>query len=601
MPSVILGLNFAFGEPSACVLLDGAVVSAVEERRVRAPGRAPSTFPRTAIGRCLDEASVSDRDLTDVAVSIRPGLHEADRLRHAARLGATRGAYLEHAVAAPHRRLIEFWEWFDATFAHAPTPPAVRFVERHLAHLGGYYASGYGSAALLSVDGRSEWATTWLGRADGLALECLGQSSFPHSLGLFYAACTEFCGFEPYRDETRTMELAPLGDPERFGEPARELIDVGPGGGLRLDLRSFAPEASSAGLLAPRFERLFGAPRRPGEPASQRHRDVAAAFQGVLEDCLLGLCAHLHETTGERRLVLGGSLALNSAANGRILRESAFEELHLAPNPGDAGTCVGAARHAYHAVHGHGARSAPDAPYLGTAYGDDDIEAVLTEARLPCVRAADACAEAAERLAAGQIVGWFQGAAEFGPRALGNRSVLADPRNVETARRVNVEIRRREAHAPIAPAVPAERAGEWFDVGPGSPHTLRACPVREDRAELLPAALDADRLAPVQTVERRANPRFHELLERFGDATGVPVLLNADFGEAHGPGVESPADALGRFFTSGVDVLFLGDFVVEKRSRAGQSRAGARAVRPGRRPRATDAERGGPRRTGALE
>ena len=597
MSSTILGLNFVFHDSAACVLRDGRLVAAIEEERLNRV-KHTQAFPRLAIGRCLAEASVSVMDVTDVAVSVLPGLHERDKLEHAARLGASREAYLDHEFGRLQRRLIAFWEWFHASFDHAPRAPRVHFVEHHLAHLGGYWASGYEAAALLSVDGRGEWSTAWLGSAEGREVECLGQSHFPHSLGMVYSAATQFCGFVPNCDEGKTMGLAPTGDPERFHARARELVGVDADGRLRVDTGAFAFQEFSPTLFAPRFEHTFGPRRREGEPIAQRHRDVAAAFQRVLEECVLALCDRLHGLTGQRRLVLSGGVALNAVANGRILRESAFEDLHVVPGAGDGGTCVGAAHHVYHAVLGHGTRWAQHDPYLGTAYGDDDVEAALAAAKLPRVRTADACAEAARRLAAGEIVGWFQGAMEFGPCSLGNRSILADPRRADVKERVNAEVKRREPFRPFAPSVPVEEAAAWFELGVESPYMLKACPVREDRRALVPGVTHVDGSARVQTVDARANPRFHELLSRFGAETGVPVLLNTSFNAMGEPIVESPLDALRCFFSTGIDTLFLGDFVVEKRPASfGASDAAGRDARR----RAAARERGAPEPSGALD
>ena len=566
MSSLILGIS-VLRDSAACVLRDGVLVSALQEERLSRRERTEA-FPRLATARCLEEAGVSDRDVTDVAVSVLPGAHDRDKLRHAARLGPAREAYLEHGISRPQRRLIAFWEWFHATFDHAPRPPTVHFVDHPLAHLGRYYGCGYDAAALLLVDGTEDWSTTWMGRAEGLGIERLGESHFPHSLGLFHAACTRFCGFEPDRDEDETAGLAAMGDPGRFYRSVRDLIEVGPGGRLRIDTGPFTFDGPSSAPCTADFERTFGTPRRPEEPVSRRHRDVAAAFQRVLEECVLALCAQLSEATGERRLVLGGDVALNAAANGRILRESAFEDLHVPPAPGDSGTCIGAAYHVYHRVLGHATRRARTDPYLGTAYDADDVEAALVQVGVSHSRSANACAEAAARLAQGQVVGWFQGAMEFGPHALGNRSVLADPRRPEIARRVNASIRRREPFWRFAASVPREAASAWFDIGVGSTPTLEACPVRGGRTALLPAVVHADGSARVQAVDRRIDPRFHELLARFGAETGVPVLLNTSLRAPGEPIVESPLDALRCFSSTGIDALFLGDLVVEKAGRA---------------------------------
>ena len=561
--TTVLGINHAFHDSAACLVRDGRLLVAIEEERLTRD-KHTQAFPAKAIARCLLESGIAPEAIDHVAVSIDPGAHQADKLAYAASLGEARGRFLDYEFARLQERHVQLWDWHRSLFGTGPDAPPVHFVDHHRAHaIGSWLVSGYERAAILSIDGWGEWSTTWLGEGDGGTVREIGSSVYPNSLGLFYSAVTEWLGFEPNYDEGKTMGLAPFGDAERFYDVVRGLVSVDADGTVTIDRDAFDLEGVSRGLVGERLVRLLGAPRAAGEPIREHHQDVAAAFQRVLEECVLSLAGILRERSDATHLVIAGGVALNSVANGRVLREAGFEDIYVMPAAGDAGTCIGAACTLSHDL-GLGEPTVHDDPYLGTAYSDGAIRAALEATKTPYRRVEDRAAACAELLARGQIVGWFQGRMEFGPRSLGNRSILADPRSPDMKAKINAEVKHREPFRPFAPMVTRERCGEFFDLAVESPFMLKVCDVREDARDRLPAVTHVDGTARVQTVRAETNPLLHALLERFGEVSDVPVILNTSFNVMGEPIVESPSDALRCFWGGGLDALVIGPYVVEK-------------------------------------
>lgn len=442
----------------------------------------------------------------------------------------------------------------------------------HLSHAASaYFYSGFGDAAILTVDGVGEWATTTFGRGRGGAIELLAEVDFPHSLGLFYSAITSFLGFAVNDGEGKVMGLAPYGEP-RFVDRLLGLVERcgGPGGcDFRLAMECFDFVRGERMFTPALGELLGGPPRTPGSELLPFHRDVARSLQEALEVVLLDLVRALAERVDSPNLCLAGGVALNCMANGRLLRDGPFSRLFVQPAAGDAGGCLGAAALAHR--RGLGASAAP-APrrlpdvYLGPRWTAGEVAALLTAAGLPALdfrgREGALLDATVDRLARGRVVGWFQGAMEFGPRSLGARSLLADPRDPAVRDRLNRSIKGREAFRPFAPSVLAERAGEHFDLGHPSPFMLETCRVASPLA--LPAITHVDGSSRPQTVDRAANPRFAALLERFAAATGCPLLLNTSFNVAGEPIVGSPVDALLTMARSGLDTLVVEDFVLDR-------------------------------------
>lgn len=560
----ILGINYAFHDSSACVLKDGELLVAIEEERL-IRRKHTAEFPQHSIERCLSMAGMDAQAIDVIAFSIQPKLHLADKLLYAARSPGQALPFVKHEFVWAYKRQKAIQQWYRKVWGTAAKPPRIVWVNHHLAHVAGtFLVSPYDEAALLSIDGSGEWATSFLGYGRNEQISEYTQSFFPHSLGSVYEAATYFCGFKPMYDEGKTMGLAPMGDPERFYQQASRIVGVTEGGQIQVDLSYFDYQYWGKSYLSPKFIATFGQPRRAGEGFQAHHMDTAAAFQRVLEDCALKMCRVLRSKTDACHLVIAGGVALNSVMNGRILRETDFNDLYVMPAAGDNGTAIGAAYYAHHIVLGNKRCYVHRNPYLGTEYSNARIEEIIKECKLTADYHSDIESVAARLLAEGNILGWFQGAMEIGPRALGNRSILADPTKPHMKDKINAEVKHREAYRPFAPSVPVEHLREYFDIAVEAPFMLKVCQVRADKKAILPAITHVDGSARVQSVRQEINPRYHRLMMAFGELTGVPVVLNTSFNIMGEPIVESPYDAIRCFFSTGLDYLVLGNYLIGK-------------------------------------
>ena len=528
----ILGLNVYHGDAAAALVVDGELVAAAEEERFNRVKHSAG-FPTQAAAWCLAEAGLSAAD--QVAVGC-----------------------LESSIPRDLR-------------AQLGGDSELHFVEHHLAHLASaFFPSGFEDAAVLSVDAFGDGVSTMLAEGRGSSLEVLDRVAFPHSLGVFYTAVTQWLGFPGYGDEGKVMGLAPYGTP-RFTEELHRLVK--PAGELfELELAYFrhhedgiemtwAEGRPTVGrLFSPRLEELLGPAREPDAELTAHHEDVAASLQAVLEEHYLRLAAALWERTKLPRLCLAGGVALNAVANGRILRETPFEQVFVQPAASDSGTAVGAA---FHVLNERG--FAMEHAYWGPGYSDDECAAALSAAGIVGERLdeEELCAVVAERIADGDVVGWFQGRMEFGPRALGNRSILADPRRHEIKDVLNARVKHREAFRPFAPSVLAETAADWFEQEHPSPFMVLVYRTRAEKRELIPGVNHVDDTGRLQTVTRTANPRYHRLIQEFEWRTGVPMVLNTSFDENE-PIVMRPADAVETFRRTRIDLLVLGSYVVRR-------------------------------------
>jgi carbamoyltransferase len=577
----ILGINYIFHDSSACIVSDGILLAAIEEERLSREKHSQE-FPKLAIARCLELAGLKTSEISHIAISVNPKRHAFRKLVYTGSVASKLSlpnmrsfVHYEHTrLRARHRG---FWDWFDSTWPNSQKPQ-VHFIDHHMAHVGGsFFVSPYEEAALLSLDGWGEWSTSWLGSFDEGKLKSFGESIFPHSLGCFYSAATEFCGFKPNYDEGKTMGLAPTGDPKGFHKAVSKLVRVTEEGQIQLDLSCFDFQNGSGKFCNSYFYEMFGRPRRPGTDIEENHRDVASAFQEVLEERILDLCRVLERRTSARYLIFAGGVALNSVANGRVLRETKFDDLYVMPGAGDNGTCIGAAYFLYNQKLGMANRYHHNDPFLGSVYIDEEIKRTLGACKLEYRESEDVCAEAAQMLANGMIIGWFQGRMEFGPRSLGNRSILADPTNPEMKDRINAQVKHREAFRPFAPSVPVEDSWKYFDINVESSFMLKVCNVLPSQRSKLPAITHVDGTARLQTVDEKVNPLFHRLLRDFGKLSGIPVLLNTSFNIMDEPIVESPIQALRCFFSTGLDALVMGNMILTKQlsERMSTSRLGA--------------------------
>jgi carbamoyltransferase len=414
---IILGINYFFHDSSACIVRDGDLVVALEEERFT---RAKHTdqFPVRAVAKCLEVAGIGPDAVDHVAVSISPSKHWPKKVLYGLGLGRGLAPFLKHELIGTMRKQRNLKNWYKSfTEGRTNGRPKLHFVEHHVSHIAGsYFVSPYDHAALLSMDGSGEWSTLYMGEAKDRTITRFSETMFPHSLGSFYEAATEFCGFQPNYDEGKTMGLAPFGDPDRFYKEVSEIIEVLPDGQVRLDLSYFGFQNWAWRRCSEKFYSVFGQPRGRYGEFEDHHNDVATAFQRVLEDKVLELCRILEDKTEADYLVIAGGVSLNSVMNGRILRETRFKDLYVMPAAGDNGTAIGAAFCVHNDTLGQTKRFHHADPYVGNGYDNAAVEATLKECKLPYRKSENVCREAAELLRAGNILGWFQGRMEIGPR-----------------------------------------------------------------------------------------------------------------------------------------------------------------------------------------
>ncbi|HLX08235.1 MAG TPA: carbamoyltransferase C-terminal domain-containing protein [Thermoanaerobaculia bacterium] len=596
----ILGLSAFHADASAAALAGGDLVAGVEEERFRRV-KHWAGFPEQALAFCLAEIGGDLGEVTAVAVSRQPRAYllrkAALALTHPRGLlrAASRARNLAQ-VAGIERRMAAFAEVAGGSGVSgdggAPPrrAPRVHPVEHHLAHVASaFYCSPFEEAACLSVDGFGDFVSTMLavGRAGGV--EVLQRVHYPHSLGQLYTAVTQYLGFPGFGDEYKVMGLAAYGEPA-FAAALGEVAPGMPDGTFRLDLRYFRHLSEGvdmtwddgapalAPLFTPALERLLGPARLPGEELTQRHRDVAASLQRLYEERFFALVRALLRRTGLKRLALAGGCAMNSLANGKLFEQTGLDEVYIQAAAGDAGTALGAALWVQHAVLGAPRRFVMEHCYWGPAYGTPEIRAAIAAAipgsggrdgqwgEVQVETAGDQdrlAAETAGALARGEVVGWFQGRAEWGPRALGNRSILADPRRGDMKQLLNAKIKRRESFRPFAPSVLEERTGEWFTIDYPDPFMIKVYPIRPEKRTLIPAVTHVDGTGRLQTVSRRVNPLYWGLIRAFEEATGVPMLLNTSFNENE-PIVNTPAEALDCFLRTRMDRLVLGPVTLRR-------------------------------------
>jgi carbamoyltransferase len=576
---IVLGINAYHGDASAAVLVDGELVAAAEEERFTRV-KHDTSFPLRAIGYVLEEAGARLEDVEHIALSRNPRANLARRAAFAVgsragrRMAAQRGASLLQTLRAK-RTITE-----GLGVAPKRVRARVHFVEHHLAHLASaFFVSPFEEAAVCSLDGFGDMVSAMWGTGRGSRMHILGEVGFPHSLGVFYTAFTQFLGFPNYGDEYKVMGLASYGEPGQL-EAMREVLRASDSLEFELDLDFFRHHRDGVSmtwaggspqlgpLWGPGMERRFGPARTSrDEPVEGRHQDLAASLQRRLEEVELGLLRALRQRTGLPALCLAGGVALNAVANGKIRRETGFDEVFVQPAANDAGTSLGAAAHVQHQLLGRPRRSPMDHAYLGPAFDEETCARALERAGIAYRRLPDG--ELVEHVAAllddGRIVGWFQGRMEFGPRALGNRSILADPRRPEMKDVLNARIKHREPFRPFAPSVLEEAVGDWFDDDEPSPFMLMTYDVRKERREEIPAPTHVDGTGRLQTVNRRQNPRFHALIHAFGRRTGVPVLLNTSFNENE-PICCTPEEAVDTFVRTRMDALVLGNLVAQRPS-----------------------------------
>lgn len=590
----ILGISAFYHDSAACLLVDGQIVAAAQEERFSRK-KHDLGFPFNAIQFCLNEAGVSGGEIDHVVFYEKP-FPKFERLLETYLAYAPKG-FKSFLMAMPvwlTEKLFQKRNLIKALETHIDSNvdwhSKILFSEHHLSHAASaFYPSPFESAAVLTMDGVGEWPTTSLAIGNGSQLEIIKEIHFPHSLGLLYSAFTYFTGFKVNSGEYKVMGLAPYGKPIYTQTILDNLIDLRPDGSFHLNMKYFDYPAGLK-MTNKKFAELFGGPARQSEAdLTQREMDLAASIQEVTEEVVLRLCRSIAKETGQRNLCLAGGVALNCVANGKLLRDGSFDNIWIQPAAGDAGGALGAAL-AVHYLMLNKSRTVDatgndmQGSYLGSGFSQNEIEQRLTElgAVFETLDDEQLINETAQALASGKAVGWHQGRMEFGPRALGNRSILADPRNSDTQKTLNLKVKFRESFRPFAPSVLSEHVSQWFDIDTDSPYMLLVADVAQSKKQEMtteqealfgieklnvrrsdiPAVTHVDYSARIQTVHRETNPRYHALISKFNELTGCPVLVNTSFNVRGEPIVESPEDAFRCLMGTGLDLLAIGNSIL---------------------------------------
>jgi carbamoyltransferase len=571
----VLGINAYHGGASACLIRDGQLLAAAEEERFNRQ-KYWAGFPKLAIRYCLDAAGITAHDLDHIAISRDPGAHLWRKAIWALR-NRPNIRYLADRLSN-HRQVTRI----EQTFQHElglsePVPARFHHVEHHRAHMASaFFVSPFSKAAVLSIDGMGDFVSTMWGTGHDHTLQVSDAIHYPHSLGYLYTMVTQWLGFPSYGDEGKTMGLSSYGKPTRVDD-LRDLVRVQQDGSFELNLDYFRVNTDGAAmswregspvvgpLFTDAFIRRFGQPRNGGTPIQEQHQNMAASLQLVLEDALTALLNRIHRETGMDAIALAGGVALNSVFNGKIRQATPFRGVFIQPAAGDAGTALGAAYYVYHQLLGHPRTFVMRHAYTGPAYDPTEVAAALrvTGAQHELLESDQVARRAAELIADGKIVGWFQQRMEWGPRALGHRSIVADPRRAEMKDLLNARIKRREPFRPFAPSILEERTGDFFEQSSPDPFMLMVYDVKPEKRAQLAAVTHVDGTGRVQTVNRQHAPEFWQLITEFEGLTGVPVVLNTSFNENE-PIVCTPEDALACYFRTHMDALVLGNALLMK-------------------------------------
>ncbi len=573
---IILGINAYHADASAAIMRDGELLAAAEEERFSRVKHCAG-FPELAIKYCLDEAGVN--------------LEEVDHIVHAREPSSNLMAKIKGTFFSPLVFQHATWDRIRAIAASGNFDRDVRLsfpeaagqiqaefhnVEHHLAHAAGsYFASSFDEAALVTIDGYGDFASLLVGHAKGNELDINHRTFFPHSLGTYYLMVSQYLGFTRYGDEGKVMAFASMGDPDRYLDKMRKVAFPDKKEYFKLGLDYFqhhkqgtemtweegTPEIGKAWSNAMVEE--FGPARQPEEPYEQRHYDIAAALQKNLEEVLMNIFSRVHRDTGSKNLALGGGVALNSVSNGMIRPRTGFENIYILPAAGDGGLSVGAAYYTWHKLIGRTDRHPCKTAYLGPSFDENECRSALERNGLKWAMVQNTEAEAARHLQQGKIVGWFQGRMEFGPRALGNRSILVDPRRKEMKDVLNARIKHREEFRPFAPSILREKVGDYFEQDYPAPFMLMVYNIKREKRGEIPAVVHVDGTGRLQTVTKADNPRYYGLIKEFEKLTGVPIVLNTSFNDSE-PIVCSPDDAIDCFKRTKMDVLFLGNIKVDQ-------------------------------------
>ena len=564
-----LGISCYYHDSAAALLKDGHVIAAVEEERFSRK-KFDDDFPKLAIEWCLQEAKITPAEINSVAFYDKPIL-KFERLLDNYIAVAPRGLYsfLDTIPKWLHKRL---WIKSDIMKSLSGFNGEIIFPEHHLSHAAySFFTSPFEESAILTTDGVGEWSTTSIGNGKDNSVKLLQDIRWPHSLGLFYSSFTYFLGFQVNEGEYKLMGLASYGKPKYYDLILENLIDVKNDGSIHLNMDYFAFTYDKV-MTNQKFSDLFGIKRKEeNEEMKQIHFDIGASAQKVLEDILLKMVEHVYEKTKSKNLCLGGGVALNGVANYRILKESSFQNIHIPPSPGDAGSAVGAAQYLYYSYHKQDRKVIDDTTkrvienvYVGPSYSSNKIKKFLDGKNIEYEMFGDEqlVKNCAKLIAEGNVVGWYQGKMEWGPRALGNRSILADPRRKEMKDILNEKIKHRESFRPFAPSILEEHVSEYFDMNIPSPYMLMVAPVK--KPDKIPAVTHVDGTGRLQTVSKNSNALYYKLINEFYNLTGIPVIINTSMNVKGEPIVNTPEQAYNMLTKTDMDCIFLRNFLVKK-------------------------------------
>lgn len=600
---LILGINAYHGDSAACITRDGVIIAAAEEERFRRI-KHWAGFPSLAIAYCLSEAKASLSDVEVVAVNSDPNVNLHRKIGFVLQQRPDWRVVLDRLYNRSKRHSVE--SELRAAFPESPFKGKIVRVEHHLAHLASaFLVSPFGEACIASIDGFGDFCSAAWGAGNDTSMDVSGRVHFPHSLGVFYQALTQYLGFPHFGDEYKVMGLAPYGKPTHIAA-MRQIVKLKEGGRFNLDMRYFrhhrekidyAWEGGSphvGTLFSPSLEALLGPARGTEEPLEQRHWDLARSVQQMYEEAFFHLLNHLHEKYRLNSIALAGGCAMNSVANGKVHRQTPFKDLYVQSAAGDAGGAIGAAIYAWHYGREPNSTTSGSIPtekstplrrdpflthtvmdhaYLGPSFSDEYIELLLSSERTELLESgctvkyiADdtiLLQTTAEAIADGQVIGWFQGRMEWGPRALGNRSIVCDPRRADMKDILNLKIKRRESFRPFAPSIQKEHISDWFEEDGDVPFMMQVYQIREERRSLVPAVTHVDGSGRLQAVYKETNGRYWALIEAFRERTSIPMVLNTSFNENE-PVVCKPEEALSCFLRTRMDVLVLGNWIIRR-------------------------------------
>jgi carbamoyltransferase len=574
----ILGINAYHADSSAAIFKDGVMIAATEEERFRRI-KHWAGFPSMAVDFCLREAGIPIIGVDHIAIGRDPYAKLGRKLLFLARNpgGSWRAVRERLTNAKKVATLEQELSLLDPSIDAKALKGRIHQVEHHRSHLASaFFASPFEEAALLSIDGSGDFTTTMIATGKGNRIKVLGSVDFPHSVGLFYTAFTQLLGFPHYGDEYKVMGLAPYGKPD-YVDRLREVLIFRPDGLFTLDLRYFRSATSGiisygedhipvvAPLFSDHMVEKFGAPRQKDEPLTQYHKDLAASVQRITEELIFHVLGHLHKKTGLENLCIAGGVAQNSVANGKLTRNTPFKKIYIPSAGHDAGISMGAALYVHNQVLGQPRAAVVRSAYTGSRFSNEEIEKYLQTRNIAYCRYSDEelYEKVSDRLIDAGVIGWFNGRAEFGPRALGARSILADPRRSDAKELLNSKIKRRESFRPFAPSILKEWVAEYFEVTDEVPFMEKVFPIRVEKRASIPAVTHADGTGRLQSVDREVSPRYYALIEAFHRKTGVPILLNTSFNENE-PIVNSPEQALECFLRTSMDMLVLENCVITR-------------------------------------